>query len=260
MSARCHPKLDLGFRFALVVEYVNLLCMENIKNQKNIIIGIVVVVILGGIFYYKYKKAHTVVVPVTDQSVPIDVTATPDKGKAVSNPNITITPTKIPEVAVVTPKDQIIKDILASNYDKAKTEIAAELAKSPKDAELWYINSSLQAQVSDMAGAGTSADKALEYDMQNTTYWKWKILLSMKKMTQDGVQNTSSIYRDTIKGLYENALKATNDNAEICAPYAIYLTGIGDKALAITYWQKAEISNPMAKSSYETEIAKLKAN
>lgn len=234
--------------------------MENIKEQKkNIIIGAVVVIaILGAVTYNNYKKSHKAVVPAGE------VTAqTPEAVKPNKN-NVVVTPGKKPDdkatFEVVTAKDQIIKDIIDGNYDKAKTEMAVELKKTPKDAELWYINSSLQAQLSDFETAITSVDAALTYDSVNTTYWKWKVNLATKKMAVDKIDISSSQYRDTVKAIYEKALKATNNSAEICAPYAIYLAGIGDKALAITYWQKAEVSNPLAKASYEIEIAKLKAN
>ena len=236
--------------------------MENKKKNITTAVVIICVIAVAGIAYAHYKRTHA---PVNTEQIgdttPSNTTITPEPVKGENKGVVTVTPTKAPTTApsieVKTAKDQVIKDIVEGNYDKAKTEILAEINKTPKDAELWYIDSSLQAQVSDFIGAMASVKNALAYDPQNTTYWKWEVSLTIKKLYADKIANTSSLYRDTIKALYIDALKATNSNIEIITPYAIYLASIGDKTQAITYWQMAIKVNPMAKSSYETEIAEL---
>jgi len=125
---------------------------------------------------------------------------------------------------------------------------------------LWYIDSSLKSLLSDTVGAIASIDKALIYDSQNTTYLKWRISLTISKMVVgDKILKTSLTYINTVKFLYEDALKITNSNIEIIAPYAIFLESIGEINQAISYWEKAMIINPLAKISYTAEIERLKA-
>lgn len=226
-------------------------------NKKNffVIILLICVLLALGVYYFYHKKifvkndvlVNPVVLDTTKQAVDSNLVIT-----SVGGPNII-------EIEVKTDKDAVIKDIIDKKYDQAKTEIKSLLVKSPEDPELWYINSSLQGVLSDIAGAITSIDKALIYDAQNTTYWKWKISLTITKMVTAGISKTSSEYINTIKSIYENALKITNSNIEIITPYAIFLEGIGDINQAILYWEKAIVINPLVKQSYMTEIVRLKA-
>lgn len=178
------------------------------------------------------------------------------------NDNIQIEPAPIPEKVTRTPqtkKEEVIKNIIDKKYDEAEVGIKSLLEANQKDPELWYMDSSLKSLLSDTVGALSSIDKALVYDPQNTTYWKWKISLNMTKMVGEKIAKTSLTYINTIKSLYENALKVTNSNIEIITPYAIFLESVGEINQAISYWEKAIVANPLAKSSYKTEIERLKA-
>ena len=224
-------------------------------NKKNIlVIAILVCVILAAGIYYFYYGNMTV----KDDVLPISDTS--DVVESINDNNLEITPVVVSDKVPKTSKEEVIKNILDKKYDKAKVEIKSLLDANQKDPELWYIDSSLKSLLSDTVGAIASIDKALIYDPQNTTYLKWRISLIISKMVVgDKILKTSLTYINTVKSLYEDALKTTNSNIEIIAPYAIFLESIGEINQAISYWEKAMVINPLAKISYTAEIERLKA-
>lgn len=225
------------------------------KKYISALSFLVVVLIGSGLYYLNYKKSH----PVGESILP--VSSLPVATPTVAKDNLIITPAPITTSAIVvkTTQDQVIKDIVDGKYDQAKIELKPLLVATPQNAELWYINSSLQELQSDNAGAVVSINKALVFDPMNAVYWKWKVALVTRQMVQDKILNTSSSYITAVKNIYIDALKATNSNIEILTPYAIYLESIGDKTGAIALWEKAITVNPTAKTSYQTQIDRIKA-
>lgn len=222
------------------------------KRKKYIVVSIIVIFVVIYCLFYFVKKYNN-----TNSSILTSKEFTNLEIKKEEIKNIKDN-TKILIKNTQENKDKIIKNIIDKKYDEAKSDIKLLLETNPEDSELWYINSSLQEVLSDNTGAISSVDNAILYDSKNIIYWKWKISLVIEKMVKNGVSRKSIEYVNTVKYLYDDALKSTNSNIEIITPYAIFLESVGDINQAIIYWEKAIVVNPLSKSSYLNEINRLK--
>ena len=220
---------------------------EWLKAHRNVLFSLIGIIVLSGIvFVFSGKRTHTpsdevelIIPPATSkESVPTEV--------------------KKDTVLSKTKLDTAGKFYQDSNYDEALKEVNASLSADKTNAEAWYMKSRILVKLGDLNQAFTSANNATTYAKTDTTYWKWKIELARMIKEKQGVGVTNVSYRSTIEPLYKDALLATDTDIEIVMPYAIFLEDVGDKVLAIQYWEKAIEINPSAKSSYEANIANLK--
>lgn len=185
--------------------------------------------------------------------------------EAAANTPATVTPTTIAAPAkkvstgksAKTYKAEAATFIEKKDYSSALHAINDALLINGSDAEAWATKASIHMQLGDLEAALSAAKDAVKYAPTNTGYWKLEIDILRQMESKKGITTANPEYRSKLEPVYVEALAKTSNNIEIIMPYAIFLEEVGDKQMAITYWQKAIEVNPAAKSSYEANIARL---
>ncbi len=132
-------------------------------------------------------------------------------------------------------------------YQEALNTLEKASEEVRKETRIWALSTNIYRDMGDIAKALESAQKALGFDRENPAYWIAVIDLS------------TNLSNDEQKGIYEDALRLTEQNIDVVVSYAKFLEKIGDKPGAIMYWQKAGQVDDKNKSKYDAEIARLQA-
>lgn len=85
-------------------------------------------------------------------------------------------------------------------------------------------------------------------DMDETNALGWLAYLELSK----------DLPADQLKAMYAKAAKDTINNVDVVIACARYFESVGDKALAVGYWETARNVNPDGAGEYEKEIARLR--
>ncbi len=134
-------------------------------------------------------------------------------------------------------------------YAEARSEYEQALMFFPNDADTLHIYSTGLAAMKDYKAALAAILKAIDQNPKNPDFWKWRIALEKDHFNSDN---------GYINDLYVQALNKTENEISMVTAYAKFAESIGNLQVALDYWQKAIIIEPVKKSFYQPEVDRLK--
>ena len=123
---------------------------------------------------------------------------------------------------------------------------AAELV--PENYNVFVHLYQVYLEMNDYEQAEKSIQKSLELQPNNPDAWKKYIILERERFDRQ---------QSEIRKLYLEAEEKTKPNTDILTDYATYLESIGDTDTAIEYWRKAQKAQPEDYEIYNAEIKRL---
>lgn len=224
------------------------------ETKKNIITIALALVVVGGITFFILRDAKTSEAPVVVDTENVSV---PDENTLIEQiPIPSETSTNNNSQPAFSSEAEAIAVVSGwlekSDYMKAIYFAEQAISRYPNSGSLRIYYASALYLVGEKDKAFTVIDKAIEVDPTNYLTWRYKIIITKKKLT-----SSDPSYKTTVSTLYENALAATKNNIELITPYAIFLEEMGDKDGAIRYWKLAIQVNPLAKVSYQEQVDRL---
>lgn len=230
------------------------------EQIKNIVLGIVVVVlIIGGVYYAKTKKAMA---PdrVDDQEIPI----LNENNNFISNENENTLINQEENSETIDNKSSIAKENKLK-FNTAMNNAMIAFGKGEYDKSIIYYNEALTFIKSDKAYSGLfitygakkdwanakiAIDKAIELNSLNTDFWIWKMQLL------DEQTGTSFI---DLKKIYTDGLSKVDPKTKInlVTSFARIAENNGEIEEAIAIWGYAKEIYPVNSLIYQQEIDRL---
>ncbi len=229
----------------------NSIIQLNKDKTRNIIIAVIVLIlVVGGIFYYKISQKNT-----TEVSGEKQEAGTINENKSILEENTNI-PNNTPQIISV---DNTKFDTLLQNGSKAFMDKNYSLAikiyneaLSLDDSHVVYIRlySVYNAQ-GEIKKAEDMLNKAIVKNPSYTDYWTTKLLFLDEKTNMSFVD---------LKMVYEDGMKKVDSRTKVnlVTVFARIAENKNEKQEAITLWQKAIELHPENKDIYQAEIDRLK--
>lgn len=227
---------------------------NNIKDNRKIILTVIVVLVLAVFLVYKNNVSFF-------QSKPELILKT--------NVNLSKTDIEFIEKRLVENQEKLVElgekatlmdkvnlnfvisaDYrLLGEYGKAKEVLEQTMTLDPLNSNIISTYSSLLAAMGDKKGSLDYINKAISLYPLEQNYWRWKIDLE-KDLGKKGIE---------LEKIYKDALIKTNKDLNIVTYYAVFLEGEKRYSDAIIQWKEAIKIEPSLKVNYQAEIDRLQA-
>lgn len=219
------------------------------KQTRNILIGVVaVLLIVGGIYYSKNQKAD-VVEDASNTNTELPGTGENDTSVGVKNDETVI--------------NQDVKN--TQKFNEAMQNAQVAFGKGEYDQSIAYYNDALSFRKSDKVYSGlflsysalnnvdkarVALDTAIKLNPTYVDYWKWKLSI---------LDDKTGVSFPDLKRVYEEGIVKVDSKTKInlITHFAVIAENNFQKAEAISLWEYAKQINPAKASVYQVEIDRL---
>lgn len=221
------------------------------KNFKYILGGLVLLVLLAGAGYLVKVKTTPSYVEYKDPSLTSEEISKIDQ-------DIAVLESKLTDLKKSDNKDEIFKHQLKladsyrlrGKYKEAKQVLLDSSKLFPENPNPWEGLFVVDELRTDYEAAELDLQQAIKINSSNPQYWRWYYELASGPLKFTSEQ---------MKGMFQEALKQTNGNADVFVLYANYLESQNDLVGAVANWKKAIEVDPGKTAYYQEQITRIQA-